>query len=39
MRCDEVARNAVSTSEASRVSEQTAQRGREQVQETVASIA
>lgn len=35
---DEVARNAVSTSEASRVSEQTAQRGREQVQETVASI-
>ncbi|WP_371319495.1 methyl-accepting chemotaxis protein [Pseudomonas sp. PDM28] len=35
---DEVARNAVSTSEASRVSEQTAQRGREQVQETVSSI-
>ncbi|MBU6958872.1 MCP four helix bundle domain-containing protein [Pseudomonas sp. CVAP len=35
---DEVARNAVSTSEASRVSEQTAQRGREHVQETVASI-
>ncbi|MCE6977024.1 methyl-accepting chemotaxis protein [Pseudomonas frederiksbergensis] len=35
---DEVARNAVSTSEASRVSEQTAQRGRAQVQETVASI-
>ncbi|NWD77333.1 methyl-accepting chemotaxis protein [Pseudomonas gingeri] len=35
---DEVARNAVSTSEASRISEQTAQRGREQVQETVASI-
>ncbi|WP_371260944.1 methyl-accepting chemotaxis protein [Pseudomonas sp. P97.38] len=35
---DEVARNAVSTSEASRVSERTAQRGREQVQETVASI-
>ncbi|NUT89622.1 methyl-accepting chemotaxis protein [Pseudomonas corrugata] len=35
---DEVARNAVSTSEASRVSEQTAQRGREQVQQTVASI-
>ncbi|MDB6445676.1 MULTISPECIES: methyl-accepting chemotaxis protein [Pseudomonas] len=35
---DEVARNAVSTSEASRLSEQTAQRGREQVQETVASI-
>lgn len=35
---DEVARNAVSTSEASRVSEQTAQRGRDQVQETVASI-
>ncbi|MNM62657.1 Methyl-accepting chemotaxis protein McpS [compost metagenome] len=35
---DEVARNAVSTSEASRVSEQTAQRGREQVQETVVSI-
>jgi methyl-accepting chemotaxis protein len=35
---DEVARNAVSTSEASRQSEQTAQRGREQVQETVVSI-
>ncbi|WP_248802793.1 methyl-accepting chemotaxis protein [Pseudomonas sp. MWU13-2100] len=35
---DEVARNAVSTSEASRISEQTARRGREQVQETVASI-
>ncbi|WP_460141613.1 methyl-accepting chemotaxis protein [Pseudomonas sp. S2_E01] len=35
---DEVARNAVSTSEASRQSEQTAHRGREQVQETVASI-
>ncbi|MFJ2545029.1 methyl-accepting chemotaxis protein [Pseudomonas sp. NPDC087612] len=35
---DEVARNAVSTSEASKVSEQTAQRGREQVRETVASI-
>ena len=35
---DEVARNAVSTSEASRLSEQTAQRGRAQVQETVASI-
>lgn len=35
---DEVARNAVSTSEASRESELTAQRGREQVQETVASI-
>jgi methyl-accepting chemotaxis protein len=35
---DEVARNAVSTSEASQVSEQTAQRGREQVQETVSSI-
>lgn len=35
---DEVARNAVSTSEASRVSEQTALRGRAQVQETVASI-
>jgi methyl-accepting chemotaxis protein len=35
---DEVARNAVSTSEASRQSEITAHRGREQVQETVASI-
>ncbi|MGY2237727.1 methyl-accepting chemotaxis protein [Pseudomonas gingeri] len=35
---EEVARNAISTSEASRVSEQTAQRGREQVQETVTSI-
>ncbi|MHC8286763.1 methyl-accepting chemotaxis protein [Pseudomonas sp. XS1P51] len=35
---DEVARNAVSTSEASKQSEQTAQRGREQVQETVVSI-
>ncbi|WP_458368482.1 methyl-accepting chemotaxis protein [Pseudomonas mandelii] len=35
---DEVARNAVSTSEASRQSEQTAQRGREQVQKTVVSI-
>jgi methyl-accepting chemotaxis protein len=35
---DEVARNAVSTSEASRQSEQTAQRGREQVHETVVSI-
>lgn len=35
---DEVARNAVSTSEASRQSEQTAQRGCEQVQETVVSI-
>jgi len=35
---DEVARNAVSTSEAFRVFEQTAQRGREQVQETVVSI-
>ncbi|NNA88074.1 methyl-accepting chemotaxis protein [Pseudomonas gessardii] len=35
---DEVARNAVSTSEASRVSAQTAQLGRDQVQETVASI-
>ncbi|MGH8388627.1 MAG: methyl-accepting chemotaxis protein [Pseudomonas sp.] len=35
---DEVARNAVSTSEASQVSERTAQRGREQVQETVSSI-
>ena len=35
---DEVARNAVSTSEASRQSEQTAQRGREQVQETVVSM-
>ncbi|VVO06952.1 methyl-accepting chemotaxis protein [Pseudomonas fluorescens] len=35
---DEVARNAVSTSEASRESELTAQRGREQVQETVVSI-
>ncbi|WP_248795523.1 methyl-accepting chemotaxis protein [Pseudomonas sp. MWU13-2105] len=35
---DEVARNAVSTSEASRISEQTARRGSEQVQETVASI-
>ena len=35
---DEVARNAVSTSEASRLSEQTAQRGRDQVQETVTSI-
>ncbi|MCF4978529.1 methyl-accepting chemotaxis protein [Pseudomonas gessardii] len=35
---DEVARNAVSTSEASRVSAQTAQLGHDQVQETVASI-
>ncbi|WP_419711622.1 methyl-accepting chemotaxis protein [Pseudomonas sp. NFX224] len=35
---DEVARNAVKTSEASQVSEQTAQRGREQVQETVSAI-
>ena len=35
---DEVARNAVSTSEASRLSAQTAQLGRDQVQETVASI-
>ena len=35
---DEVARNAVSTSEASRVSAQTALLGRDQVQETVASI-
>ena len=35
---DEVARNAVSTSEASKQSELTAQRGREQVQETVVSI-
>lgn len=35
---DEDARNAVKTSEASQVSEQTAQRGREQVQETVSSI-
>ncbi|MGV8921423.1 MAG: methyl-accepting chemotaxis protein [Pseudomonas sp.] len=35
---DEVARNAVSTSEASRESEQTAQRGRTQVQQTVISI-
>ncbi|MGX9760989.1 methyl-accepting chemotaxis protein [Pseudomonas shahriarae] len=35
---DEVARNAVSTSEASRMSAQTAQLGRDQVQETVASI-
>lgn len=35
---DEVARNAVSTSEASRVSEQTALFGREQVQQTVSSI-
>ncbi|NWE29762.1 methyl-accepting chemotaxis protein [Pseudomonas gingeri] len=35
---EEVARNAISTSEASRLSEQTAQRGREQVQETVTSI-
>ena len=35
---DEVARNAVSTSEASRLSAQTAQRGRDQVGETVASI-
>ncbi|QHG65221.1 methyl-accepting chemotaxis protein [Pseudomonas putida] len=35
---DEVARNAVSTSEASRVSEQTALFGREQVRETVSSI-
>lgn len=35
---DEVARNAVSTSEASRQSEHTAHRGRLQVQETVASI-
>lgn len=35
---DEVARNAVSTSEASRESDATAQRGREQVIKTVASI-
>ncbi|WP_434697987.1 methyl-accepting chemotaxis protein [Pseudomonas sp. Z1-14] len=35
---DDVARNAMSTSEASRISEQTALDGREQVQETVASI-
>ncbi len=35
---DEVARNAVSTSEASRQSEQTAQRGREQVLKAVQSI-
>jgi len=35
---DEVAQNAVSTSEASRVSDSTAQRGREQVIKTVESI-
>jgi methyl-accepting chemotaxis protein len=35
---DDVARNAMNTSEASRISEQTALDGREQVQETVASI-
>ncbi len=35
---DEVARNAVSTSEASRESERTAQRGRDQVLRTVTSI-
>ncbi|MBC3492478.1 methyl-accepting chemotaxis protein [Pseudomonas taiwanensis] len=35
---DEVARNAVNTSEASRLSEQTALFGREQVQQTVSSI-
>ncbi|MGL4316520.1 MAG: methyl-accepting chemotaxis protein [Pseudomonas sp.] len=35
---EEVARNAVSTSEASRESDRTAQQGREQVQQTVSSI-
>ncbi|MGE8361536.1 methyl-accepting chemotaxis protein [Pseudomonas sp.] len=35
---EEVARNAVTTSEASRESDRTAQRGREQVRQTVSSI-